>query len=151
MKTLPYQEGTWFAVPLQHGGFALGVVARATRYGKVILCYFFGPRRKTLPTLSDAESLRPENAAGVWRVGDLGLVNGSWPILGSYPSWNRLEWPMPDYVRRDSARRAWRVQYSDTNPNEIISEEREPHDSQLAPNSMRGYVAAAVALDLTLS
>jgi hypothetical protein len=41
---LPYSEGSVFVVPLRKGGCARGVIARASRRGRVILGYFFGPR-----------------------------------------------------------------------------------------------------------
>src|SRR5580658_8156552 len=81
---LPNREGTLFAVPLRGGGFAVGVVARATNKGKVILCYFFGPRRDSIPALNDMVKLKPESAICVLRIGDLGLINGEWPIIGEW-------------------------------------------------------------------
>jgi hypothetical protein len=73
MKKLPYREGTWFAIPLETGGFGVGVVARATKRGKVILAYFFGPHRSEVPSLDEVERLSPEDAVAVAHVGDLGL------------------------------------------------------------------------------
>src|SRR3989442_15412111 len=110
---LPFREGTWFAVPLRRGGFAIGVVARATSIGKVILCYFFGPPRTTLPKIAEVEDLRAGNAIRAWRVGDLSLAKGDWPIIGRSECWNRSEWPTPIFIRRDPLRpKAWRVIYS---------------------------------------
>ena len=51
-----YEEGDWFAVPLQNGGYSLGLVARADGEGGV-LGYFFGPRREQLPTKADTQGL----------------------------------------------------------------------------------------------
>jgi hypothetical protein len=39
---LPYSEGSVFLVPLRKGGYARGVVARASPKGKGLLGYFFG-------------------------------------------------------------------------------------------------------------
>lgn len=150
--TLPYREGTWFAVPLPGGGFATGVVARATDEGGVILCYFFGPRRRALPRLADVDSSRPTEALGVLRVGDLGLINGEWQVLGSSSSWRRSDWPIPNFLRADPlSGHAWRVEYSDLNPNEVIREipitRMDPH---LQRDSMSGYGAAARKIDALL-
>jgi hypothetical protein len=150
---LPYREGTWFGVPLENGGYAVGVVARATKAGPIILCYFFGPRRLSLPTVTELEHLQTKDALKVLRVGDLGLTNKSWPIIGVATSWNRTDWPMPVFLRTEYlTSRVWRVYYSDDDPLEIVKEERETSgDSTLIRNSTFGYVAAELVLDHVLS
>jgi hypothetical protein len=106
-EKLPYKEGTWFAIPLQQGGYAVGRVARLSGDG-IILAYFFGPKRETVPTLADLGSLTPDSALAVVRAGDLGLIEGSWPIIGDAPVWEREKWPMPAFVRRDEIGKARR-------------------------------------------
>ncbi len=129
---LSYREGTWFAVPLRQGGFAVGLVARATGKGKVILCYFFGPRGISLPTLADVEQLTQREAIRVLRAGDLSLIRHEWPIIGESMTWKRSAWPMPPFVRRDLlTRKAWRVYHSDTDPNLMDREEPERYESTL--------------------
>ena len=119
-----YSEGTWFAVPLRSGGFGLGVVARATAEGGVILAYLFGPRRATIPTLADATRLDPLMAVKVARIGDLNLITGAWPIIGQSPTWHRGIWSTPTFIRSDElSRRAWKVRYADDDPNQVIAEE----------------------------
>lgn len=136
---LPYREGSWFALPLRQGGFAVGVVARAGSEGKVILGYFFGPRRTSVPTIAEVENLMPSSAIHVVRFGDLSLMRGEWPILGESTSWKRADWPMPPFVRRsDLSRNAWRVHYSDSDPNSIDREEPEPYESTLGRDSVSG-------------
>src|SRR3954471_347393 len=116
---LPYSEGTWFAVPLGKGEYCIGVVARAAPRGCVMLCYFFGPRRCSLPSLSEVEDLRAGDAVLVARVGDLALVQGDWPVLGQPKIWRRQDWPMPFFIRRaEFSARAWKVHYSDHDPAE---------------------------------
>jgi len=149
---LPYGEGTWFAVPLRQGGCAVGVVARATAKGKVILCYFFGPRRTDLPTLAEVERLKPADAVRVVRVGDLSLFRGEWPIIGQTASWKRSEWPMPPFVCRDPlSRKVWRVYYSDTNPGAIDREESEQYESALEDDGLFGAGAAELVLTKLLA
>ena len=144
MEKLPYSEGTWFAVPLRNGGFGVGVVARASRKGRVILAYFFGPQREAPPSLSELEHLTPNKAISVIRVGDLGLIDGSWPIIGNLKNWERTSWPMPVFIRRDPlSRKAWKVYYSDTDPNLPLSEVRTSYeDTSLQTDSMYGAGAA---------
>ncbi len=95
---LNYSEGTWFAIPLRKGGFGVGVAARTTKKGPVILAYLFGPKRETVPTLPDVVGLDPSAAVKVARIGDLSLINGEWPFLGRSSPWLRDNWPNPKFV-----------------------------------------------------
>src|SRR4051812_43143904 len=101
MKSLPYREGSWVSIPLRHGGHALGVVARMAPGGRIVLAYLFGPKRDAVPALADVVWLRPKDAIRHLRIGDLGLLNGEWPVVGELPNWDRSAWPMPSFVRRD--------------------------------------------------
>lgn len=149
---LPYREGTWFALPLRQGGYAVGLVARSTTKGKVILCYFFGPRLKLVPILGDIEQLKPGDAIRVVQVGDLGLIRGQWPVIGQATMWNRSEWPMPQFVRRcPLSRRAWRVFRSDTDPAVVESEEPEPYESTLESDGLHGAGSAEILLTKLLN
>jgi hypothetical protein len=145
---LPYHEGTWFAIPLRQGGFAIGLIARATARGKVILCYFFGPKRATVPSLADVENLMPKDALRILQVGDLGLVKGLWPIIGFSTSWRRSDWPIPPFIRREPfSGRAWKVLYSDTDPNKVINEEPiSSETSDIETDSLFGGGAAELLL-----
>lgn len=153
---LSYREGTWFAVPLRKGGFAVGIVARANKRG-CLICYFYEPRRNSVPTLLEVESLKPQDAIRKLQAGDLGLIEGSWPIIGHSKSWDRVDWPIPIFIRREvplliqgkmSVPRAWRVYYSDTDPNKVVREEREEFNStSFEEDGLFG--AGAVEIELT--
>jgi hypothetical protein len=118
-----YQEGEWFSVPLREGGAAVGLAARARKRGKIVLGYFFGPRRHGVPDLAELDSLRPADAVLVARFGDLALIQGEWPVLGRSPSWDRSRWPMPRFVRSEElSGRVWEVEYSDVDPNKVVAE-----------------------------
>src|SRR5947199_8190807 len=97
-KKLPDEEGTGFAVPLRDGGYGVGIVARIAGRG-VTLGYFFGPRRSVVPNLSEVETLTPDMAILVEIFGDLGLIEGRWPIIGLNASWDLRFWPMHAYRR----------------------------------------------------
>ena len=146
--SLPYSESSVFLVPLRNGGYARGVVARASPKGKGVLGYFFGPR---LSSTDDAvwDDLEPAKAILRIRFGDLGLINGEWAIFGKVPSWNRSEWPTPDFVRRDPLGRSKPVlvRYSDDDPMRIEAEYRIEDDSGMLPDSAYGY--GAVEIELT--
>jgi hypothetical protein len=147
---LPYREGTWFAVPLRGGGFAVGLVARSAKRGGTILCYFFGPRLESVPKLSEIAHLTSASAIRVIRVGDLGLIRGEWPIIGQAVPWNHTSWPMPVFIRRGilSPHINWLVYFSDIDPAKRIKEEREPNDRpELSSESLFG--SSAIELELS--
>ena len=146
-EALPYSEGSVFSVPLREGGCARGIVARAAPEGVTLFGYFFGPKMKSVTDLN-MDELSPENAVLSVVFGDLGLMNGEWSVIGALPDWQREEWPMPDFVRRDDiGKRAWRVRRSDNDPSVVESEEPTDFDTNLPPNWSSGY--GSVELKLT--
>lgn len=147
--TLPYSEGSVFAVPLRSSGFAVGVVARVSGDNSGgVLGYFFGPRYSSVPAMDSISFLKPQQALKVLRFGDPFLLNGKWPIVGRVPNWHREDWPMPDFARKDDlSRKAWRVRYSEENLAEAISETPEPYETTLDRDAVFG--AGAVELLLT--
>lgn len=98
MPKVSYREGDWVAVPLRDGGYAVGLIARANPKG-ALLGYFFGPRRSRIPRLHDVSGLRPGDAVLVRTFGHLGIVHGTWPLLGRLDGWERQDWPTPVFVR----------------------------------------------------
>lgn len=116
-RKLTYGEGDVFAVPLRDGGYGVGVVARMNGKGAV-LGYFFGRRYDEPPELGDLEDLVAIENVLVQCFGDLGLIRGTWPVVGRLPGWRREEWPMPAFGRREELTgRCWRVEYDDDDPN----------------------------------
>ena len=152
MKSLPYREGSWFAVPLQGGGHAVGVVARRAPAGRIMLAYMFGPKRDALPSLAELETLRPEQAVRRLRTGDMALLNERWPMLGDSEHWNRDAWPMPSVIRRnESLQRAWRATYADADPAKLDREESVPFDTPgLESDSLYGYGATELLMSKLL-
>jgi hypothetical protein len=143
---LPYCEGSVFLVPLRKGGYGRGVVARSSAEGKVLLGYFFGPRFSTTDEVT-LDGLDPANAILRVRFGDLGLLNGEWPVVGKAPNWNRSIWLIPDFVRRDElSKKAWLVRYCDDDPNRIQDEYPAGFDSKLERDSLYGYGAVEIVL-----
>jgi hypothetical protein len=118
-----YGEGTWFAVPLRNGGFAVGLVARATQKGPHVLAYLFGPKRESIPAFAEVSRLGNASAIKIARIGDLNLINGKWAIIGHARDFDRSAWPFPRFVRSEEiARRAWVVEYADDDPGRVIAE-----------------------------
>jgi Immunity protein 26 len=149
MKTLPYREGSWFVLPLRHDGYAVGIVTRVAPQGRIIMAYFFGPKFNEKPALADVAILQPKDAIMRLRIGDLGLINGDWPLLGDMPNWSRHNWPMPSFVRRDDlSKRVWRTTYSDLDPSKLVSEVPMSNPNEyLEQDALHG--AGAVELLLT--
>jgi len=153
-KGLPYKEGDWFGVPLRTGGYAVGLVARARRGGKILFGYFFGPRRERLPTAEELNRYSPGEAILHGRFGDLGLLNGEWPVLGQLGAWDRRAWPMPPLARIDEhAGKAWKVTYSEDDPSVVLDES--PCDptsaNRFSRDSLMGYGAVEIRLTKLLS
>lgn len=153
MKLLPYREGTWFALPLKGGGYAVGMVARMAPAGRIILAYLFGPKHGTLPTLAEVERLRAPDAIRRLRTGDLGLVNENWHVIGQAVHWEREAWPMPSFIRRaDLLKRAWRATYFDADPGKLEREESIPYDTpDLESDSLYGYGATEMLMTKLLN
>jgi hypothetical protein len=139
---LPYSEGSVFLVPLRKGGYARGVVARASPKGKGLLGYFFGPRLSSAD-IAKVDNLDPNSAMLRVIFGDLGLINGEWQILGVVPNWDRTQWPMPDFVRRDplGRRKPMLVRYSDAGPMRIEAEFPVDDDSGLPEVDPKNWTA----------
>lgn len=125
MSRLPYQEGTWFGVPLDGGGLSIGVAARIDGRGGIV-GYFFGPRRESTPPLVEVEGFEASGSILVTQLGDLHLIEGKWPIIGRPERWSRDEWPIPAFCRQDPILEAvaWRVEYSEGQLNRPVREER---------------------------
>jgi hypothetical protein len=147
---LPYKESTVFGVPLRNGGFGVGVVARTIPGGKILLAYLFGPKLNKVPALDEVIGLRPQDAVQVVRVGDLSLMDSTWPIIGELHSWKRVEWPMPPFARIDDiSKRAWQVEYADADVTKIESQ-AEMHYAD-ARRLDRDSVLGAGAAEITLT
>ena len=148
-KKLPYRPGDLFAVPLRCGGFAAGVAARADGRGTV-LGYFFGPRRDDLPMPNDVGELRGEDSIEIAIFGDLGMIEGRWPVIGPLPGWKSENWPVPDFGRIDavSGNRAWRVRYQDPDLKWLSEEEITVSEASALP---RDRLMGAGAVERWLS
>ncbi|MBM3240185.1 hypothetical protein FJZ31_28200 [Candidatus Poribacteria bacterium] len=148
-KKLPYKEGDWFGVPLEDGGYAVGLIARSRRGGKALFGYFFGPRRSRLPNLNDIRDLTMADAILIGRFGDLGLYTGEWPIIGHSEPWDRNAWPMLPLIRVDEfSKKAWKVEYSEDDPSLIVQET--PCDAKEAYRFPRDRAMGSGAVELRL-
>ena len=123
MKKLPYREGDVFGVPLDTGGFALGLAARVPPKGKSLLGYFFSTVYPKPPSIAEIPKLKKEDAIFVAILGDLGLYKGYWPIIGHLDLWESKTWPMPLFVRTDIiSGEQLLVEYADHDPTITVDE-----------------------------
>src|SRR3990172_250775 len=145
-KRLPYREGTWFAVPLCTTGYAVGVIARSAGNGPVF-GYFFGPKRDDVPELATVAHLDRRDAIWIGQFGDLGLLEGEWPVIGDAPNWNRDDWPLPPFIRVDRiSGKAVKVIYSD----DLSQESEEPCDPSLVSQYPEDALSGSGAVEITL-
>jgi hypothetical protein len=149
-RKLPYKEGDWFLIPLDQGGHATGLVARAPKGGKILYGYFFGPRRETVSTIQELENLQPSDAILIARFGDLRLMTREWPVISHSDTWNRQKWPMISFVRIDSiSGAAYRIDYADDGSNKEIRST--PCSSLDAKSLPRDRLAGPQVLESNLS
>lgn len=135
-------------MPLDEKRYALGVVSRMAPQGKTIIAHFFGPCRTEQPTLANSIGLQAKDAVKCLRVGDLGLINGEWKVLGCSKDWSREAWPVPPFIRRDElSSKAWKVIYCDDDPATPIEEERIPFETaDMERDALFGYKAAEISV-----
>lgn len=148
-SALKYRLGTWFCVPLTSGGFAVGLVARMSRGGRILYGYFFGPALAEKPDLAQVADKTPGEAVLVCRFGDLSLQDGTWPVIG-HSEIRAADWPLRPFARVDDlAPVAFRVEYDDADPNVVRSETRITVKEASSLDVDGLYGAGAVELVLT--
>jgi hypothetical protein len=146
-ERLRYKTGDWFGVPLRKGGFAVGTVVRSQPKKGILFGYFFGPKRRVLPTPDELQRLKPGDAILLARFGDLGLIQGKWPLIGPLPG--PRNWPMPPFVRRDAITgRPHLVIYKDDDPSRenLVSACKEEVCRGLPEDALSGYGAIEIKL-----
>lgn len=152
-RQLPYKEGDCFCLPLRGGGFGRGVVARIDGKG-IVFAYLLGPRLERADQAVLDGSIQPRNAALMARVGDLGLLEGHWPIVGHLEPWDPSEWRLPPFLHVDEgATHGFLRHYDDSL--RFVKEERvdlaEVAKGALPRDALLGYGAAEIRLTKLLS
>ena len=158
---IKYDEGQWFAVTLKDGGYALGIIVRGRYRTKGGLGYFFGPVFSEVPTIADTERLEPSDAIHVGWFGDLHIIEGKWPLIGTpSPLFERGRWPIPTFARISRPRPGEEVcpeeigvlvKYDQEDPGDQSTEQRTLcQDSKLVglPRAVRSG-AGAIEIKLT--
>lgn len=115
---IKYSEGQWFAIPLPSSGYAIGIIARGSYKTKGGLGYFFGPKYDEIPSNLETFSKNKENFIFIGWFGDLGIINGDWPLIEAGKPFKRVEWPVPKFYRIPGIPegQAFLVEYDQTMP-----------------------------------
>ena len=155
-RTLPYKEGDWFTVPLTHGGYGIGLIARVGARGGIVLGYFFGPCRNGLPSATDKPALRPTDAILICQFCDPALMSGEWAIVSRSEDWHREEWPQPAFGHVDvvDSNKAYKREYPDNNPSDLFTRETpiSLEEARLLPkDGLYGHIALKKKLTFLLS
>lgn len=136
-----YTEGSVVTIPLRQGGDGFGVICRVSR-GGILLMRLYTPRPGVLSAQFDPSALKPEEADAIARVGHLGIINGSWPIVGVVKPWVRDKWSYTQFVRYEQlSGKTFLVSYSDFDPNVVVLEQEvQPGVAeQMPPDGLMGY------------
>lgn len=155
--SLVYEEGDLFGVPLEDWGFGVGLIARRKpgRGNHEMFAYFWGHRFPEPPKPYDLLDITPRTAIAEWKFGDLGIIEGHWPILGTLPGFRREEWPLPTFgfvMPKSPSGTAYLRIYDDTDPAILLEEqlvnaavaERFPRDGTAGDKALEYKLTVAI-------
>ena len=149
-RKLPFEEGSWFLLPLGAAGYASGVVARISpKHRSVLLGYFFDELFSTPPELEYFCKRTARDAGWVRKFGYLGLRDGAWPVIGRCENWRAEDWPMPSFVNEEPLTgRRYEVRYDDKDPNMRMSQRllSEDEGCSLPVDGFSGDVAVQITM-----
>lgn len=120
-------EGAILAIPLANGKWGIAVICRS-RKGIFVLRFYSNVSN----SLEEASSLqfgflKPQDALAVARVGNLGVQESRWHVVGRVNPWDRSIWGQTKFSRvLDSFPpvRYFEDEYSDDEPTEHLAEKR---------------------------
>jgi hypothetical protein len=90
-----YAVGDWVLAPVDEGRFVVGRIARAR--GHSVFGYFFAPPVTGPPSDDELDRLRPAGAYTYLRFSDLGIRDGSWPVIKARKGFDRGQWPVAPF------------------------------------------------------
>ncbi|MBM3267483.1 MAG: DUF4259 domain-containing protein [Candidatus Sericytochromatia bacterium] len=145
------RTGTVFAVPLNSGKYAIGLIVRGPKV-HCALGYFFGEVFESVPTLDQVGDLAPARAVWIARFGDGGIFKGEWPALGILPGFKTADRPFPLLYQDNDVGGCFKSRFSEDDPCERIERVRVSKEeiAGLFPDSLYGYVALQKELSRVL-
>jgi len=98
MKKNNLQEGDLFKLPMVKDYFVIGLIVRIK--GMLMYAVFFDGKDESILEITGFD---PLNEKIILRriCSALGLKNGDWKILGKTTKWNKKDWPIPLFRRKD--------------------------------------------------
>jgi hypothetical protein len=97
-------------------------------------------------------NLQPADAILMTWFGDLGIIEGSWPLIDTTRSFNRSDWPVPKFGRLDALDPSigWLVEYD-----QDVSGFDVPEETRCLPEDISGLpkdvVSGAGAVEIRLT
>lgn len=105
MKSVSYELGDLFAVPLRGGGFGVAIVVRwlsdKRRGAKAVDVFGFGKLYEQHPSLREVAHLTIFDAVHHITCGDRAMSTGRWPRIGQLPRFRLEDWPVPPHCSGD--------------------------------------------------
>ena len=125
-KRRNYEEGDWFAIPLNQGGYSLGRIARIGSRGGVLLGFFYKTYYHIPPPLDAYAGLTPDAVVLIQHFCNPGLRDLTWPVLAKSPLWNRADWSWTEfgYIDAVDPNQAFRRTYDPNDPFTMISQQQ---------------------------
>lgn len=111
--------------------------------------YFFSQRYEEVPTLDAVRNVRPRDAIRVMLFGDLGLIKKQWPVTGQLAEWRPVDWPLPNFGRRELSGRAFKVVYDESDLRGPVREE--PISAEECDRLPRDALSGAGAVERVLT
>ncbi|MEM7375641.1 MAG: Imm26 family immunity protein [Bacteroidota bacterium] len=150
-----FTTGTWFAIPLKSGGYAIGIITGGQ--SNIRLGYFFLDRFDDLPKSSDLKDLSASKSSLIAWFSAKGFKQGRWIVLESNRAFKRAEWPVPRFARVDvvDPTKGFIIEYDPNEPNhtqplrEILCSSQETEN--LPYDGLFGVGAIESKLDSTIN
>lgn len=93
-------EGNIYLLPLEAGGYAVGLIARIDKRQISIMTYFFKAILKEKLFSQALDVIEKREILDVTVSGTQTLKSGDWPVIGTLSNFKREEWPVPVFKNR---------------------------------------------------
>jgi hypothetical protein len=146
-KTNKPLEGQIYALRLDDGRYALGVLARVEwskprkPYG--VFVYFFGPYVRIPDIKEQMNELSPERCVARLLTSALDIYSGEWSLVGTVTNWSRYEWELPNFLHTQwSSGETFSISLDEADLTRILKMERLTGEQELQEHISYGSEAA---------
>jgi hypothetical protein len=93
-----YKEGDVYGIPLKNNKWGICIIVREkiATLENAILGYFYLIRENEVPTIRQAEMLKPKDADIISRSNPEPIMYGEWIYIGTIKITDKSKWPYPD-------------------------------------------------------